>query len=76
MQEAIAIEMKKTRMRNLFKREDIAKKLNVSAETIRRYETDCSGLTVEKMEKLLNIYNVDRLIFFTNVCAYIHNKET
>lgn len=75
MLEAIGKELKISRIRNDLTLKEVAEKLDVSIETIRRYESDSNGLSVERLEELLNYYNIKKSIFFENVCAYIHDKE-
>lgn len=72
MLEAIGKELKITRLRLNLSLDDVAKKLDVNKETIRRYETNSNGLSVERLEELLNLYKIEKSIFFTNVCEYMH----
>ena len=75
MLEAIGKELKIVRIRNNYSIEDVADKLNVNRETIRRYENNSNGLSVERLEELLDFYKVPKDIFFTNVCAYLHRTD-
>ena len=75
MQEAIGKELKVIRIRNNKSLEDVALKLGINKETLRRYENNSNGLSVERLEELLNYYKVKKEIFFENVCAYIHDNE-
>lgn len=77
MLEAIGKELKITRLRLNLSLDDVAKKLNVNRETIRRYETNSNGLSVERLEELLDLYKIEKNIFFANVCEYMHkiNKK-
>lgn len=72
MLEAIGKELKITRIRNDLSLEEVADKLGINRETLRRYENNSSGLSIERLEELLNFYNIEKSIFFENVCAYIH----
>lgn len=74
MLNSIGTELKVIRIRNELRLEDVADKLQLNRETLRRYENDANGLSVERLEQLLNFYNVDKSIFFKNVCANIHDK--
>lgn len=76
MLEAIGKELKIVRIRNDLKLEEVADKLNFNRETLRRYENNAIGLSVERLEELLNFYNVDKSIFFTNVCAYMQQYKS
>jgi len=75
MLEAIGKELKITRLRLNLSLEDVANKIDVNRETIRRYETNSNGLSVERLEELLNLYNIDKNIFFDNVCEYMHKTK-
>lgn len=73
MLNAIGKELKVTRLKKDLSIEKVAKDFNLNKETLRRYEKNSSGLSVERLEELLTYYEVDRLIFFQNVCEYMHN---
>lgn len=72
MLEAIGKELKITRIRNNLRLCEVSKILNLNKETLRRYENNASGLSVERLEELLNFYKVNKYIFFKNVCEYMH----
>lgn len=74
MLESIGKELKILRIRNNYSVEEVADKLNVNRETIRRYENNSNGLSVERLEELLKFYNVSVNIFFENVCANMQQK--
>lgn len=76
MIEAIGTELKVIRIRNNLSLDDVASNININRETLRRYENNSSGLSVERLEELLNYYKVDKSIFFANVCANIHEKRS
>lgn len=73
MLEAIGKELKIVRIRQNLSLEFVAEKLNINKETLRRYENNSNGLSVERLEELLNFYNINLSIFFKNVCEYMHN---
>ena len=73
MLEAIGKELKIIRIRNDMSLENVALNLGINKETLRRYENNANGLSVERLEELLNYYNVKKTIFFENVCANIHD---
>lgn len=77
MQNSIGKELKIIRIRNNLKLEDVADSLDINKETLRRYENNSNGLSVERLEQLLDFYKTDKSIFFENVCAdmHIHNCE-
>jgi transcriptional regulator with XRE-family HTH domain len=75
MLKAISDELRGIRSKKRLSLEDVAKALHVSKETIRRYENNASGLSIEKLEKLLAYYEIDKKIFFDNVCANMHGCD-
>lgn len=76
MQEAIGTELKISRIRNNMTMQEVADKMGFNVETLRRYENNSSGLSIEKLEKLLIFYNENINVFFDNVCENMHkNKE-
>lgn len=75
MQNAIGKELKIIRIRNNLRLEDVADNLDINRETLRRYENNSNGLSVERLEELLNFYKVDKSIFFENVCANMHETK-
>lgn len=68
----IAKELKAERVKRDLKISDVAKQLGTCDESIRRYERGANKLTLELVEKLLNIYGIDPAVFFANVCANMH----
>lgn len=75
MQDAIGKELKVLRLRKDLKPEQVARDLEINVETLRRYENASTGMSIERLEELLNYYNADKLIFFESVCAYNHKQE-
>lgn len=75
MQESIGKELKIIRIRKNLTIEEVATALNLNAETIRRYENNGSGLSVERLESLLELYETDKYIFFKNVRENMHNNN-
>lgn len=73
MQEAIAKELKSTRIKLGLSMIKVADDNKFNIETLRRYENSCNGMSVEKLEQLLKYYNANSDIFFRNVCEYMHN---
>lgn len=76
MLEAIGKELKIIRIKKNLKLVDVANDLAFNQETLRRYEKNASGLSVERLEELLNYYKINELIFFSNVCEYMHEEKT
>lgn len=75
MLEAIGKELKFIRLRMNLDVAKVANDLEINQETIRRYERNASGLSVEKLEKLLKYYNFDIENFFRNVCENMHEES-
>lgn len=75
MQNSIGKELKIIRIRNNLRLEDVADNLNINKETLRRYENNSNGLSVERLEQLLDFYKIDKSIFFENVCANMHKDN-
>lgn len=69
---AIGKELKILRIRNDLSIENVANKLGLSYETIRRYENGAVDMSIERLEKLLTFYKVDKILFFNNICANMH----
>lgn len=76
MLEAIGKELKVIRIRKDLSLEYVAEQLGFNRETLRRYENNANGLSVERLEELLNYYSIDRTIFFENVCANMHELNS
>lgn len=75
MQEAIGTELKISRIRNNMTMQEVSEKMGFNIETLRRYENNSSGLSIEKLEKLLLFYNENIDIFFDNVCENMHKNQ-
>lgn len=76
MLESIGKELKIIRIRNNMKIEEVADMLKFNRETLRRYENNATGLSVERLEELLNFYNADKSNFFANVCANMQQNKS
>ena len=75
MTEAVARELKALRIRQGLTLEEVAKMRNVSYETMRKYETGKTNITIEFIEEMLKIYNTSQSIFFETVCVNMHNER-
>lgn len=75
MLEQISKELKATRIRKGIEIEEVAKKMRLSYETIRKYESGKYNYSLETLEKLLNYYKVNPAIFFRNICEYMHEED-
>lgn len=72
MSEQISMELRILRIRNNLTLSEAASKLNITIGTLSRYENNKSPLTLEMVEKMLNLYGEDISIFFNKICANIH----
>ncbi len=76
MLKAIGKELKIIRIRNNLELDKVANDFSLNKETLRRYENNASGLSVERLEELLNYYKANKDIFFKNVCEYMHKNNS
>lgn len=74
MLNAIAKELKSTRVKLGLSMLKVSSDNDFNIETLRRYETNSSGMSVERLEKMLKYYKADVDIFFRNICEYMHNN--
>lgn len=72
--ELIADELRSIRAKKNLSIEKVAEKSNINKDTISRYENNSVAMNIEYIEKLLNAYDINFDIFFTNIYANKHNK--
>ncbi len=72
---AIARNLKSLRVERGMRKDDVARDLGVSLETLRRYEKDGKNVTIEFLEKILNYYETDKYIFFKKICEFTHESH-
>lgn len=72
--ELIADELRSIRAKLNLSIENVAEHSNVNKDTISRYENNLVSMNIDIIEKLLNVYNIDFDIFFTNIYANKHNR--
>lgn len=70
--EMIADELRSIRAKLNLSIENVAEQSNVNKDTISRYENNSVSMNIDIIEKLLNTYNIDFAIFFTNIYANKH----
>lgn len=70
----IAEELRSIRARKNVSIEEVAKESQVNKDTISRYENNLTSMQIDILEKLLNYYDVNFDIFFTNIYAKKHNS--
>lgn len=73
--ELIAEELRSIRAIKKVSIEEVSKESQVSKDTIYRYENNTTSMQIDMLEKLLNYYDVDFDIFFTNIYAKKHNNK-
>lgn len=64
LRSGIAKELKKLRIENDYTQDDVSVKSGVNIGTIVRYEQGTVTANLDKLCKILNIYNIDLHIFF------------
>lgn len=64
LRSGIAKELKKLRIENDYTQDDVSVKSGVNIGTIVRYEQGSVTANLDKLCKILNIYNIDLHIFF------------
>ncbi len=69
----IAEELRTLRTKENITIMELAKRVGISENTIVRYEKGIISIRVDTLEKLLNYYNTNFVIFFKNIYAYKHN---
>ena len=72
MLEAIGKELQIVRIRKDLDVKTVAKRLDCHVETLKRWEKNPKGLSIEKLEELLDFYNEDKVSFFANISANMH----
>ena len=55
--------------------DELSKFVGIHKNTLCKYESDSSNLSLENLDKILSFYNIDEFIFFKNISDYNHNKK-
>lgn len=71
----IADELRSIRAKKNLSIESVAKEININKDTISRYENNLVSMQIDILEKLLEFYQIEFDIFFTNIYANKHNKQ-
>lgn len=71
----IAIELRSLRAKKKISLEQLSKYVNIGKDTLCRYESEKYSIPFENLEKILNFYNINLVIFFTNVYDSLKNKN-
>lgn len=69
---SIARELKALRIKRGLNREEVSQSLDISSETLRRYEKDARNITINILSKFFDFYEVETFIFFKNICELTH----
>ena len=67
-------ELKSLRTKNNLSLEQVSQALSLHFNTLSKYEKDASDMQLGTLEKILNYYQVDELIFFKVIREYNHNN--
>ena len=67
-------ELKSLRTRKSMSIEQVSSALDIHFNTLSKYEKDASDMQLGMLEKILNYYGVDELIFFNVIREYNRSK--
>lgn len=68
----IGEELKSLRGRRNKTIEEVSNDLGIHFNTLSKYEKDASDMKIEMLEKILDYYNIDEIIFFKIIREYNH----
>lgn len=71
----ISTKLKGLRAENGYLMENVADKLGIHRETLRKYENNPSSMEIGMFLKLLNLYDVETTYFFDLVYGKMPNNE-
>ncbi len=71
---AIGLELSDIRRSKGFQIIEVSAETNINKDTISKYENGNSSMKIYILSNLLEYYNVDFVIFFTNVYDRMQNK--
>ncbi len=71
----IGKELKSLRVKRNLSLEQASQKLSIHFNTLSKYEKDASDLKLGMLEKILNFYQINELIFFKIICEYNHTNK-
>lgn len=66
-------ELKSLRVKKNLSLEQVSQELSIHFNTLSKYEKDASDMQLGTLEKILNLYQIDELIFFKIIREYNHN---
>ena len=71
----IATKLRGLRAENGKTLEDVSEKLGIHRETLRRYESNPSNISIDMLIKLLNLYDIEVNIFFDSIYGKMPYKK-
>lgn len=75
LRSGIAKELKKLRIDNDYTQEDVSSKSGVNIGTIVRYEQGTVTANLDKLQRILKIYNIDLYIFFKLIYENMYRQN-
>lgn len=70
----VSIELKVLRVSNNDTQEELSRKSGVATSTISKYETSTDNLNLDKIQEIIEPYNITLSIFFKRVIAKTQNS--
>ena len=71
----IGEELKSLRVKKNLSLEQVSHELSIHFTTLSKYEKDASDMKLGMLEKILNFYQVDELIFFKIIREFNHTNK-
>lgn len=68
----VGSELRSLRIKNKLSAEDVCKNVGINKTSLYKYEKDASDMKYKTLEKMLNYYKTNPLIFFRVISEYIH----
>lgn len=72
--EQIGKELKSLRSKTNKTIEEVSTDIGIHYNTLSKYEKDASDMNLSLLEKILNYYGIDELIFFKVIREYNHKQ--
>ena len=71
----IGEELKSLRIKKNLSIEQVSQELSIHSNTLYKYEKNASDMKLGMLEKLLNFYQIDEIIFFKIIREYNHMRK-
>ena len=71
----IGEELKSLRVKRNLSLKQVSQKLSIHFNTLSKYEKDASDMNLGLLEKILDLYQIDELIFFKMIREYNHTNK-